>query len=147
VPGVICIEQALFFFDRRLYPNAGCRHECDPNFDQGPHETLSVHEKNVTSLISRTPLLLDTDQQRFRYRAGSSILQAAAVPGFSSAIGACGGFFIPMSYGISIALTDGPEAALYVFIVFYLSCIAMTGWYYARRQAEMPCCRQSSGNA
>jgi len=28
---------------------------------------------------------------------------------------------------------------LYVFIVFYLSCIAMTWWYYARRQAEMPC--------
>ena len=44
--------------------------------------------------------------------------------GFSGAIGAYGGFFIPKSYGTSIALTGGPEAALYVFIVFYLTCIA-----------------------
>lgn len=65
--------------------------------------------------------------------------EAAAVLGFSSAIGAYGGFFIPKSYGTSIASTGGPEAALWIFIVFYLSCIAMTWWYYARRNAEMPC--------
>ena len=65
--------------------------------------------------------------------------EAAAVLGFSSAIGAYGGFFIPKSYGSSIELTGGPEAALYVFIVFYLTCIAMTWWYYARRNAPMPC--------
>jgi NNP family nitrate/nitrite transporter-like MFS transporter len=52
---------------------------------------------------------------------------------------AYGGFFIPKSYGSSITMTGGPEAALYVFIVFYLTCIAMTWWYYARRNAEMPC--------
>jgi NNP family nitrate/nitrite transporter-like MFS transporter len=65
--------------------------------------------------------------------------EAAAVLGFSSAIGAYGGFFIPKSYGTSIAMTGGPEGALYMFIVFYFTCIAMTWWYYARRQAEMPC--------
>lgn len=65
--------------------------------------------------------------------------EAAAVLGFSSAIGAYGGFFIPKSYGTSIALTGGPEAALYVFIVFYLSCIAITWWYYSRANAEAPC--------
>ncbi len=65
--------------------------------------------------------------------------EAAAVLGFSSAIGAYGGFFIPKSYGTSISMTGGPEAALYVFIVFYLTCIAATWWYYARRNAEMPC--------
>ena len=53
--------------------------------------------------------------------------------------GAYGGFFIPKSYGSSIALTGGPEAALYVFIAFYVTCIAMTWWYYARKNAEMPC--------
>ena len=37
--------------------------------------------------------------------------------------GAYGGFFIPKSYGISISMTGGPEAALYMFIVFYLTCI------------------------
>ncbi len=65
--------------------------------------------------------------------------EAAAVLGFTGAIGAYGGFFIPKSYGTSIASTGGPEAALWIFIVFYLSCIAMTWWYYARRNAEMPC--------
>ena len=65
--------------------------------------------------------------------------EAAAVLGFSSAIGAYGGFFIPKSYGTSIASTGGPEAALYVFIVFYVTCIAITWWFYSRRNAEMPC--------
>lgn len=65
--------------------------------------------------------------------------EAAAVLGFSSAIGAYGGFFIPKSYGSSIAMTGGPEAALYVFIVFYLTCIAATWWFYARKGAQMPC--------
>jgi MFS transporter, NNP family, nitrate/nitrite transporter len=65
--------------------------------------------------------------------------EAAAVLGFTSAIGAYGGFFIPKSYGTSIAMTGGPEGALYLFIVFYATCIAMTWWYYSRRNAEMPC--------
>ncbi len=65
--------------------------------------------------------------------------EAAAVLGFSSAVAAYGGFFIPKSYGTSIALTGGPQGALIVFVVFYLTCIALTWWYYARRHAEMPC--------
>jgi NNP family nitrate/nitrite transporter-like MFS transporter len=65
--------------------------------------------------------------------------EAAAVLGFSAAIGAYGGFFIPKSYGTSISLMGGPEGALYLFIAFYVSCIFMTWWYYARKKAEMPC--------
>jgi NNP family nitrate/nitrite transporter-like MFS transporter len=65
--------------------------------------------------------------------------EAAAVLGFTSAFAAYGAFFIPKSYGTSIALTGGPQAALYVFIVFYLTCIAVTWWYYSRRNAPMPC--------
>ena len=65
--------------------------------------------------------------------------EAAAVLGFSSAIGAYGGFFIPMSYGVAISMFGGPAYALYMFIVFYLTCIALTWWCYARRNAEMPC--------
>lgn len=65
--------------------------------------------------------------------------EAAAVLGFSGAIGAYGGFFIPKSYGTSIAMTGGPEAALYGFIAFYLSCIVITWWHYARKSAPMPC--------
>jgi NNP family nitrate/nitrite transporter-like MFS transporter len=65
--------------------------------------------------------------------------EAAAVLGFSGAIGAYGGFFIPKSYGTSISMTGGPEMALYVFITFYATCIALTWWHYARRNAPMPC--------
>jgi NNP family nitrate/nitrite transporter-like MFS transporter len=65
--------------------------------------------------------------------------EAAATLGFTAAIAAYGGFFIPKSYGSSITLTGGPEAALYVFFVFYLVCIALTWWHYARRNAPMPC--------
>jgi NNP family nitrate/nitrite transporter-like MFS transporter len=65
--------------------------------------------------------------------------EAAAVLGFTSAFAAYGGFFIPKSYGTSISMTGGPEAALYVFIAFYVTCILTTWWYYSRRGAEMPC--------
>jgi len=65
--------------------------------------------------------------------------EAAAVLGFTSAFAAYGGFFIPKSYGTSISMTGGPEAALYVFIAFYVTCILITWWYYSRRGAEMPC--------
>jgi NNP family nitrate/nitrite transporter-like MFS transporter len=63
--------------------------------------------------------------------------EAAAALGFSSAIGAFGGFFIPMSYGASISITGTAESALYMFIFFYLSCIAITWWFYARRGAPI----------
>ena len=65
--------------------------------------------------------------------------ESAAVLGFSSAIAAYGAFFIPKSYGTAIAMTGAPDAALHGFLVFYLSCIAITWWFYARKGAEMPC--------
>ncbi len=58
--------------------------------------------------------------------------ESAAIIGFTSAIAAYGAFFIPKSYGTSIALTGGVEAALWGFLVFYLSCIAITWFYYTR---------------
>ncbi len=65
--------------------------------------------------------------------------EGAAVLGFTSAVAAYGAFFIPKSYGTSIALTGSPDAALWCFIAFYTSCIAITWWCYARKNADMPC--------
>ncbi len=65
--------------------------------------------------------------------------ESAAVLGFSSAFAAYGAFFIPKGFGTSISLTGSPEAALYGFMLFYVSCILMTWWYYSRPKAEMPC--------
>ena len=59
--------------------------------------------------------------------------ESAAIIGFTSAIAAYGAFFIPKSFGSSIAATGGAEVALYGFLAFYLSCIAITWWVYTRR--------------
>ena len=66
-------------------------------------------------------------------------LEGAASLGFASAIAAFGGFFIPKAYGTAVALNGATAAALYPFLAFYLSCAAVTWWYYARRGAESPC--------
>ena len=65
-------------------------------------------------------------------RIRQSDKEAAAIIGFTSAIAAYGAFFIPKSFGTSIAVTGGAEAALYAFLAFYLSCIAITWWFYTR---------------
>ncbi len=59
--------------------------------------------------------------------------ESAAIIGFTSAVAAYGAFFIPKSFGTSIAATGGPEMALYGFLAFYLSCIVATWWFYTRR--------------
>ena len=59
--------------------------------------------------------------------------ESAAITGFTSAIAAFGAFFIPKSFGSSIALTGGVEFALWGFLIFYVSCLAITWWFYTRR--------------
>jgi NNP family nitrate/nitrite transporter-like MFS transporter len=78
------------------------------------------------------------DAARAEAQKEGNVLGAAAV-GFAGAFGAYGGFFIPKSYGSSIEATGGPEAALWIFAVFYIVCVAITWWCYARRNASMPC--------
>jgi NNP family nitrate/nitrite transporter-like MFS transporter len=65
--------------------------------------------------------------------------EAAAVLGFSAAIGAYGGFFVPKSYGVSISATGGVKAALMVFIVYYILCLGINWWFYSRKGAPRPC--------
>ena len=60
-------------------------------------------------------------------------IESAAALGFIGAIGACGGYLIPRSFGASIAATGGPHLALAGFLAFYITCIALTWWYYMRR--------------
>jgi MFS transporter, NNP family, nitrate/nitrite transporter len=100
------------------------------------------------STFRMIPVIFMTERQRAaagqsRAAQDQAIVDAnkegAAVLGFTSAVAAYGAFFIPKSYGTSIALTGGPDAALVCFIAFYASCIAITWWCYARRNAAMPC--------
>ncbi|WP_353156203.1 NarK family nitrate/nitrite MFS transporter [Herminiimonas fonticola] len=100
------------------------------------------------STFRMIPVIFLTARQRDAAGKGAAAQQqaiidankeGAAVLGFTSAVAAYGAFFIPKSYGTSIALTGSPVAALWCFIGFYLSCIAITWWCYARRNANMPC--------
>jgi len=60
-------------------------------------------------------------------------IESAAVLGFTSAIGACGGYLIPRTFGASIKATGGPHLALAVFLAFYVTCVMLTWWYYMRK--------------
>ena len=64
--------------------------------------------------------------------------EASAILGFSSAIGAYGGFIIPIVFGNAIK-SGQPQVALMQFLAFYCTCMALTWWFYQRRGAEAPC--------
>ena len=91
------------------------------------------------STFQMIPAIMRKDMDRLMPQTGADArrLQAekesAAIIGFTSAIGAYGAFFIPKSFGSSIAATGGPQLALYGFIAFYVSCIAVTWFFYTRR--------------
>jgi MFS transporter, NNP family, nitrate/nitrite transporter len=100
------------------------------------------------STFRMIPVIFLTERQRAaagkgevaeKQAVGEAAKEAAAVLGFSSAFAAYGAFFIPKAFGSSITLTGGPQAALYGFLGFYLSCIALTWYCYSRKNSSMPC--------
>ncbi|WP_329604349.1 NarK family nitrate/nitrite MFS transporter [Undibacterium griseum] len=100
------------------------------------------------STFCMIPLIFQMERERAVNGKGEAALkqarldaakESAAVLGFSGAIGAYGGFFIPQSFGTSIKMTGAPDMALYTFVAFYVSCMVITWWYYSRKGAEMPC--------
>ena len=64
-------------------------------------------------------------------------LEAAAALGFIGGVGACGGYLIPRGFGASIAATGGPYHALEIFLLFYITCIALTWWHYLRKTSSL----------
>jgi NNP family nitrate/nitrite transporter-like MFS transporter len=62
---------------------------------------------------------------------------AAAAPALASAVGGYGGFLVPASCGTAIALTGGLDAALWMFLVFYATGIAVAGAYLVRGRRAM----------
>jgi NNP family nitrate/nitrite transporter-like MFS transporter len=64
--------------------------------------------------------------------------QAGPVLGWTSAIAAYGAFLIPRIFGVQIQAGHA-EYALYGFSAYYLSCLVVNWWFYARRNAEIPC--------
>ncbi len=64
---------------------------------------------------------------------------SSAIIAIVSSMAAYGAFFVPKSYGTSIALTGSPLLALFTFLAFYATCLGVTWWFYARKGAEAPC--------
>lgn len=42
-------------------------------------------------------------------------------------------YLIPRGFGASIAATGGAYLALEIFLILYVSCVAVTWWYYMRK--------------
>jgi NNP family nitrate/nitrite transporter-like MFS transporter len=63
---------------------------------------------------------------------------AGPVLGWTSAVAAYGAFIIPNVFGAQIKART-PEYALYGFAVYYVTCLAVNWWFYARKGAEVPC--------
>ena len=90
------------------------------------------------STFQMIPVIMRLDMNRLMPDASVEIRtreaekESAAIIGFTSAIAAFGAFFIPSAYGASIAWSGGAQAALWGFLVFYLSCIAITWVVYIR---------------
>jgi NNP family nitrate/nitrite transporter-like MFS transporter len=75
-----------------------------------------------------------------RYAAlAKSTKEASAVIGIAGAIGALGGFLIPMTFGAPW-VTDpvaSCKTAFGIFTVFYVVCLGVTWFFYRRSSAEM----------
>ena len=80
-------------------------------------------------------LMPNLDDEQFQHQTG---VESAAIIAWTSAMGAYGAFFIPKAFGTSISATGGPQAALIGFLVFYVTCLAITWFFYTRKNAPVP---------
>lgn len=65
-------------------------------------------------------------------------IESATALGFVAAVGACGGYLVPRAFGASVKATGTVSAALVVFVVFYVVCLAMTWAFYLRGAGRRP---------
>ena len=91
------------------------------------------------STFQMIPAVVRADMPRLMPKAELAVrtkaaeMEAAAIIGFSSAVAAYGGFFIPKAFGDSLKATGDPATALYIFLGFYLSCAVVNWVFYARK--------------
>ncbi len=64
--------------------------------------------------------------------------QAGPVLGWTSAVAAYGAFLVPITFATHIR-AGTPEYALYGFLAYYVSCLLVNWWFYARQGAEIAC--------
>lgn len=65
--------------------------------------------------------------------------QASPVLGFTAAIAAYGAYIVPKVFSWSINSTGAINTAFYIFLVYYVISLAMTWYYYSRKNAPVKC--------
>ena len=136
---IVAVGGVLFFLSIKQEPNAfwgffACFMGLFFLTGVGNASTFQMIPSIMRQEIPRLMPELNADQT-----LKQSERESAAIIAFTSAIAAYGAFFIPKSYGTSIGLTGGPEAALWAFGIFYGICAAITWVYYSRKSAAVPC--------
>jgi NNP family nitrate/nitrite transporter-like MFS transporter len=63
---------------------------------------------------------------------------AGPVLGWTSAVGAYGAYLVPSIFGQQVS-AGTPEYAFYGFTVYYITCLVLNWYFYARKNAEAPC--------
>jgi NNP family nitrate/nitrite transporter-like MFS transporter len=66
-------------------------------------------------------------------------IEASVALGFTASLAALGLFWIPALVAVSIENTGTPRFALIGFVLFYLTCLFVTWWWYRRPGAEVRC--------
>ncbi|ODT66436.1 MAG: MFS transporter [Pelagibacterium sp. SCN 63-23] len=94
----------------------------------GNSSTFQMVPNIMSAVVTRTMPELKPEEARKQAEK-----ESAAIIGFTSAIAAYGLFFIPKAYGSSLDLTGSAMPALIGFLVFYVSCAALTWFAYTRR--------------
>jgi NNP family nitrate/nitrite transporter-like MFS transporter len=92
-------------------------------------------------VIFRNEKLLEVEHKGAQARETAiraARLESAAAIGVVSAVGACGGYLIPKTFGISIKHPGSVGAALFVFVLFYATCIGLTWTFYMQRKPSRP---------
>ncbi len=100
-------------------------------------QMIAVIFRQIT--IYRVKMKGGSDEQAQK----EAVTETAAALGFISAIGAVGGFFIPQAFGMSLNMTGSPVGAMKVFLIFYIVCVLLTGWFMvggssAKNKRSMP---------
>ncbi len=96
----------------------------------GNSSTFQMIPNITSSVVASTMPGLSAEARRQQAER-----ESAAMIGFTSAIAAYGAFFIPKAYGSSLDLTGSAMPALIGFLIFYVSCAALTWFAYTRRGA------------
>jgi NNP family nitrate/nitrite transporter-like MFS transporter len=71
--------------------------------------------------------------------AAEGQIEASVALGFTAGIAAFGLFFIPAVFGLSLNVTGTAAPAIAVYLLFYVTCLLATWWWYRRPEAEARC--------